>query len=522
MHLSRDLHPERRLRPAAVAALALAAALLAIPAAPPGLAEETRSAPVPVEDGPGQAGAVADRLPEPRTTRHELALPDRALAFEATAGSLALTDAEGRPEAEIGFVAYTLAGAEPGSRPVTFAVNGGPGAASAYLHLGVLGPWLLPMDAESIVPSQAVGLSGNPETWLDFTDLVFVDPVGTGFSRLIEADDRLRRRYLSIDGDIEALAEFVRRWLTENGRTGSPKYFVGESYGGFRGPLLAESLQTEQGIALDGMVLVSPVLDFGWWEQPGYAPLPQVSLLPSLAAAAMEESGAFSEEELRAAEEYAAGDYAADLLRGLGDPAAVERLVGRVTALTGLDRALVERAAGRIDRSTFAREILRDEGRLASPYDTGISTADPEPGEAMPRAADPVLDAMTAPLTSAMLAHYRETLDWLPDRRYRLLNGGLARAWDWGGGRGQPEAVGALRRALALDPELRVLVVHGLTDLVTPYFASELILRQLPALGAEDRVRTANYRGGHMFYLRPESRRAFREDAAALYAAGAG
>jgi carboxypeptidase C (cathepsin A) len=504
---------------------ALLAALLTCWLAAP-VSAQARSA---ADQGAAEAPAGADtaapaasagRLPAPRTTDHEVALPDRTLAFRARAGAITLTDDDGTPEADIGFVEYTLKDADPDARPVTFAVNGGPGAASAYLHLGVLGPWILPMDDESIVPSQPVDLVPNPDTWLDFTDLVFIDPVGTGFSRLVDPGDRLRDRYLSIDGDVSALAEFVRRWLTETGRIGSPRYFVGESYGGFRGPLLAEALQTKHGLALQGMVLLSPVLDFGWWQQPDHAPLPSVSLLPSLAAAAMEEDGAFSEAALGEAEAYAEGAYIADLLRGVRDEAAVGRIVDRVSEITGLDRAFVDRAAGRIGRDAFAREFLRDEGRLASPYDTTIAAADPFPASRRARAGDPVLDAMTAPLTGAMLAHYRATLDWLPERRYRLLNGGVNRAWDWESGRGQPEAVGALARVMALDPAFRTLVVHGYTDLVTPYFATELILRQIPVPDADARLRSATYRGGHMFYLRPGSRRAFREDAQALYEGG--
>ena len=207
-------------------------------------------------------------------------------------------------------------------------------------------------------------------------------------------------------------------------------------------------------------------------------------------------------------------------LRGRADEDATARMVERVSELTGLDPLVVERAAGRIDSEAFARETLRADGRLISPYDATVASADPPPQGR--RAPDPVLDAMTAPLTSAMIAHYRDTLGWLPDRRYILLNGGASRAWDWGDGRGQPEAVGALERVLALDPEFRLLVAHGYTDLVTPYFASELILRQLPAFGPDGRVRQRNYRGGHMFYLREQSRRALREDAMALYAGQAG
>ena len=177
------------------------------------------------------------------------------------------------------------------------------------------------MEGDTISPSQDIALVPNRETWLRFTDLVFVDPVGTGFSRLIVSADAVRDRYLSVEGDITALARFVSRWVIDEGRLASPKYFVGESYGGFRGPLLAETLQTDLGIGLKGMILLSPVLDFGWWAQPDHSPMPFLSILPSLAAAGMERGDAFSQEELHAAEDYAAGDFVVDFLRGLGDEA---------------------------------------------------------------------------------------------------------------------------------------------------------------------------------------------------------
>jgi carboxypeptidase C (cathepsin A) len=484
-------------------------------AAPSRATEEAGDETSPADGVDAEASA---RLPAPVASRHEIPIGGDALAFEAVAGAITLASPAGREEADIAYVAYLAEADDGAARPVTFAVNGGPGAASAYLHLGVLGPWRLPMDGASISPSQPIALETNPETWLAFTDLVFVDPVGTGFSRLVEPNDRLRGRYLSIDGDIEALADFVVRWLTQNGRLASPKYFIGESYGGFRGPRLAEALQTEHGVALAGMTLLSPVLDFGWWQQPGHNPLPAAALLPSLAAAAMERAGDYDAVRLAEAETYAGGDFVTDHLRGLADPEAVTRMNERVTALTGLDPATVAEHAGRLDMQTFTRELWRAEGRIASPYDAGITSPDPAPERPGGRAADPVLDAMTAPLTTAMLEHYRETLGWLPDRRYMLLNRGVNRAWSWGGGRGQPESVDALRRVLALDEDFRVLVVHGTADLVTPYFASALVLRQLPDFGG--RVREAAYRGGHMFYTREESRRAFRDDARALYEQG--
>ena len=191
-----------------------------------------------------------------------------------------------------------------------------------------------------------------------------------------------------------------------------------------------------------------------------------------------------------------------------------------MTALTGLEREVVAETAGRVDAGDFARAAGRAAGRRMSVYDAAVLGAEPLPGRR--RGGDPVLDAMTAPLTAGMLAHYRDTLRWMPDRRYQLLNRGVSGAWDWDAGRGQPEAVGPLAEALALDRELRVLVAHGATDLVTPYFASELILRQLPGFGPGERLRLAVYRGGHMFYLRDDARAAFRDDARALYAGWGG
>ncbi|HLW28264.1 MAG TPA: hypothetical protein VKY54_11065 [Kiloniellales bacterium] len=462
-------------------------------------------------------GASEGQLPDARTTSQAIQLKGEEIRFTATAGSLVLRDEEQTPEAELAYIAYTSDSHEAAERPITFAVNGGPGAASAYLHLGVLGPWLLPMDEERIVPSQPIALVENSESWLTFTDLVFVDPVETGFSRLLDSAQSLRQRYLSVEGDIDALARFVTDWLVKEGRLASPVYFVGESYGGFRGPLLAEALQTDYGIGLRGLVLLSPVLDFGWWTQPDHSPMPLLSSLPSVAAAGMERAGSFSEEKLVAVEDYAAGDFVVDLLRGVQEEEVLDRLADRLAQITHLPRELVRDHEGRLDMETLVQALGQEEDRIASPYDTTILGDAPLRGKRAGRAADPVLDAMTAPLTSAMLALYRDRLEWLPERRYHLLNRKVNGNWSWGSGRRQPEAVGALQRVLALDPAFQVLVVHGYTDLVTPYFASELILRQLRDFPDPERVRQENYRGGHMFYSRAASRRAFRDDAAALY-----
>jgi carboxypeptidase C (cathepsin A) len=456
------------------------------------------------------------RLPPESVTQHRLELPGRTLSFTATAGHLTLTDQAGAPQAEYGFVAYTLDGAEPGTRPVTFAINGGPGASSAYLHLLALGPWRLPVDGQTISPSMPTNLLPNGETWLDFTDLVFIDPPGTGYARVLGGDP-VRDRFYSVEGDIDGLAAFVTRFLKEKNRLDAPKFFVGESYGGFRGPMLAEKLQRDQGIGLSGLVLISPVLDFGWFSQPNHAPWIHVMRLPSMAAAALEEKGAVTRERMGEVERYAMGEYMTDLLRGLQDEGAVNRVSTRVAELTGLDSDLVRRLAGRIDMSTFQREFRRREGRVVSAYDTGVFSYDPDPTAAISRFEDPGLAGLTAPLATAILDHLGRTLKYRAEGRFEVLNGSISGAWRWGRGRGQPETLSEMRQALALDSKLQVLVVHGFTDLVTPYFASQLLLNQLPGLGPEPRTSLQVYGGGHMFYTRDESRQAFRADAERLF-----
>ena len=207
------------------------------------------------------AAAEKPRLPADSTTEHTLSLEGRTLAFTATAGSIRLEDADGAPQAEIAYVAYQLDGADAARRPVTFAINGGPGAGSAWLQLGALGPWRLPM--KDLSPSSPPDLVDNADTWLDFTDLVFIDPPGSGYSRIVASGEAARKKLWSIDGDIDALSVVIRRWLVANQRLASPKFIVGESYGGFRGPLLAKALADEQGVGVSGLVLISPVLDFG-------------------------------------------------------------------------------------------------------------------------------------------------------------------------------------------------------------------------------------------------------------------
>lgn len=499
----------------ACAIAAIGAATLA--SAPPVLAQRSPHAEQP-STPPGNAAAhsvgqgAQRQLPADTTTDQAIELPGRTLRFKATAGSIPLNNGEdGSLLAEVAYVSYVMEG--DAKRPVTFVFNGGPGAASAYLNLGAVGPWRLPFGRLAI--SSPPALSPNAETWLDFTDLVFIDPPGTGYSRIAASGDDARRRFWSLDGDAEALAVFIRKWIEHAGRQGSVKFIAGESYGGFRAPKVARKLQ-DQGVGIRGLVMISPVIDFASFGVRRQSPMSWVTHLPSMTAAALDAKGEYSREALREVERYAGGDYLLDLLKGERDMAAVARMSTRVADFTGLDPALVKRLGGRVDTATFRRELHRAQGMVGSAYDPNITAYDPNPTAAESHYSDPVLDDTRAPITTAMTELYQHVLNWRVDRPYELLNKQVSQRWEWGHGRMAPEVFDDLREGLAGDPLLRVLVAHGANDLVTPYFADQLLLDQLPVLGAADRVKLAVYAGGHMFYNRDESRKGLHDDAAAM------
>jgi carboxypeptidase C (cathepsin A) len=470
---------------------------------------------------PGGRGNAANspaaeqhRLPADSTTKHSVALPGRTLAFTATAGSIRLFNDKGEPLADIAYTSYQLEGVEVRNRPVTFFFNGGPGAASAYLQLGDAGPWRLAINGDAATSSATPDLMPNAETWLDFTDLVFIDPVSTGYSRFVATDEDVRKRFFSIDGDVNALAVTIRRWLEKYERLLSPKFIVGESYGGIRGPRILRELQTQQGVGVRGLILVSPVLDFR--ERGGSSFLQYVVSLPTMAAVAREVKGPVTRADVADVEAYARGDFLADLIKGEVDAEATTRLADRVSALTGIDQAVSRRLAGRLDVSEFRREFDRRNGRVTGRYDASVSGFDPDPDSSTSRFSDPSGDPLIAPLTSAVVDLTTRTLNWRPDGAYHLLNSAVERSWDFGRGLNPLESTSQLRQILALDPKLKLLVGHGLFDLATPYFGSKILLDQLPAYASPERVKLVVYPGGHMFYSRDAARQAFRSEAEAL------
>jgi carboxypeptidase C (cathepsin A) len=476
-------------------AAVLAMLMLAVPASAQPHPEPPRAG-APEQQHP----AVPPPLPS-ATTHHTLELPGRTLHFTATVGAIRLTDAQDQPQADVGVTAYVLDGADPTTRPVTFAINGGPGAGSVWLQLGALGPWRLALDG--ITPSSPPVTVPNADTWLDFTDLVFLDPPGTGFGRILVPGDEPRKRFWSVGGDLNALAETIRRWLQQNNRLASPKVIAGESYGGFRAPRLARMLPDSQGVAISALVLISPALDLGGDRADDI--LAYAGRLPSMAAA---NNGATDRAALADVEAYARGEYVTDLLRGPRDAAALDRLSARVSALTGLDAALVRRLGGTISTRTFTHEHARAAQSVASAYDATVTDPDPFPDAMTSFPPDPLLDGLQAPLSSAITDLYARMLDWHPPGRYEVMNAQVAHAWDWGSDR--PEAMRALRVDLGFDPKLRMVIVHGLTDLVTPYFTTQLLLDRMPQIGPSGRVTLVTLPGGHMSYVRDASRAALR------------
>lgn len=489
-----------------IVAFHLALALFAICLPAPVLAED------PAEK---RTDTAARLLPAEVATTHTITLGGEKLSFVGRAGAVQVNEAQsGAPQANVAFVSYERADADRSARPVVFVFNGGPGAASAWLGLGAISPWRLNLGVNSPSPSRPPSIVDNGESWLTFADLVFLDPPGSGFSRILVDGADQRKRFYSVEGDVEALAVVVRKWLTTHRRLASPKYLVGESYGGFRVAKLIRALRDQESVGVDGLVLISPTLDFGWLDASRNL-LVFPAYLPSFAAIAR---SAKDRGELIDVETYAAGEYVSDLLKGVKDADALSRLTANVARVTGLDHEIVARLAGRVDARTYSRERRRAQKEIISLYDGEIAGFDPAPFASDSDWADPVLDSLRAPFGEAMSFVTAEKLQWpIGDARYEILNDRVARQWDYGhDGRCGAEAISDLERALALDPRLKILIVHGLADLVTPYFVTKLLLDQMPSYGDGSRVRLVLLPGGHMPYLRDESRRMLRDAARAV------
>jgi carboxypeptidase C (cathepsin A) len=457
-------------------------------------------------------------FPPDRSIDDQARIGGKTVQYRATVGALPVFDAAGKRAADVVFSAYTV---EDGTRrPVTFVFNGGPGAASGFLNIGALGPKRVQFGAKGDAPSDPIRLEDNPNSWLDLTDLVFIDPVGTGFSRSLVGQEETRRAFYGVQQDARYLAGVIYDWLKKNGRMVSDKYVAGESYGGFRTPRIVNELQVWRGVGVKGMALISPYLDGSLIaptgnEHAGLSPMPWIIRLPSMAAANYEATGiALTPERMLEVEEYARTEFAADYLRGHSDPAALERLVKRVAAYSGLDPAVVRAVGGRLEQNFYLRERFRKQGLVGGRYDINVTYFDPDPWAPELRASDSVAATFTT-VAGAMTDFITRIVGWNAPGQYAAFNPSVPQHWE--GMTEQPESVSALRADLSLDPKMKVIIAHGYADMSCPYFGSKLILDQLPAMGPRDRVRLRLYPGGHMFYSRPESGAQFKADIVSLY-----
>ena len=464
----------------------------------------------------------------------------RTIDYTATAKWIVLRKQD-KPAAEIFSVSYVADSDE--DRPVTFVFNGGPGASSAYLQMGAVGPTRVAFQADGSLPQMPPKLVPNEESWLGFTDVVFVDPVGTGFSRIIEddgkpADDQkpqangeAAKEYFGYKRDLEALCEFMSRWLSSNGRWGSPVFIAGESYGGYRVGRLVRMAQETAGIGLNGAILISPALELGGLNPTDYDVLGWVDLIPTMALAALHHgrsrafaAGTARDEVFAEAERFATGDYAALLTRGASMPTEErERVLGRLADLIGLPVEFVTRAEGRIPIATFAHELLRDERRVIGLYDATIVTTDPFPAREPYGGPDATLAGAMPTFTTAINRQLRQEIGVETDREYVVLSYEVNQQW-------RDDApvhffippVGAtddFRYGMSLNPHMKALITHGHYDLVTPFYATNR-LRNLMRLDPEvgSRLTVRHFDGGHMFYAWESSRREFTQAISAFFA----
>ena len=438
----------------------------------------------------------------------------------------------GEPQAAIFTTAYLLNGPDGGARPVCFAFNGGPGSSSVWLHLGALGPKRVVVPDDGTMPAPPYAVSDNPLTWLAHFDLVFIDPPHTGWS--IAAGDEARKKMLSVDGDVAALTEVMRGWLTRHKRWGSKIYLAGESYGTTRGAALADSLQNAN-VALAGLILVSCAMDL---QSLVFAPrndLPYALFLPAFAGVAqfhgkLKGAPAASPQAARsAAEAFVADDYLRALNAGARLSASQRRHVAkRVSELTGLPAALVEEKNLRISDQTFFFELLRDAGRMVGRLDAR-ATGPMAASRTREWEFDPGIEAIAAPYGMAALAYFGEQLGLSSEERYELLSHEVNKGWNWNrsddsGQEAKGNAFAStsddLARALRRNTHLRVLVASGRYDLGTPYSASDWSLAQLDApADVLARVEHHYYDAGHMMYTRENDLVKLERDLAAWLAA---
>ena len=446
---------------------------------------------------------------DPIVKQHELELGKKTLKYTTTTGMMPLKNAgTGEIEAQIFYMAYTLDHVEDvAQRPLIFVFNGGPGSASIWLHLGTVGPYRVKMQDEGWMPEPPYRLIPNEDTWLDKADLVFIDPVGTGYSRAVKPDDN--KKYWSLQADLDSVGEFIRLYLTRNKRWTSPLYLAGESYGTTRASGLAgHLLDGGRGIAFNGLILISTVMSFQTILFARGNDLPFNVYIPTYAATAWYHGKLADDlqkkpirEFLDEVEAWTESDYTLALMKGdkLG---ADERdtIATTLSRYTGIEKKYIDRADLRIHIMRFCRELLRDDNRSVGRLDSrfkGIS------GQAIAEFPefDPSMIAIMPPYTAMFYDYVRDELGYETDLNYEVLSFNVNQAWEWDRG-AFADTSERLRSGFAKNPFMKVFVAQGYYDLATPHFAAEYTFNHM-GLDPEvrDNIKFHYYEAGHMLYL---------------------
>ncbi len=476
------------------------------------------------EDKPHCEAPLSQPREESVVTSHTVTIDGKEISYTAKAGTLLFKDDAGKPKAELFYVSYSKDKPEEG-RPVAFCFNGGPGSCSVWLHLGLLGPKKVLLDSSG-VPVKPFALQDNAYSLLDMSDLVFIDPISTGYSKTLCGEDP--KKYYGYEEDIQSVGEFIRLYLTKENRWTSPKFVIGESYGTTRAVGLSSYLYNNKLISIDGIILISSVLNFqtlslenGPFSIPSND-LPFYLSLPSYTATAAyykllpQEMMNSVKDTLKEVEEFVLHDYAEALLQGNAlSPDKRNAIIAKLCQYTGLSSELIDRLNLRIDTPSFTKEILRKQGKVVGRFDTtyaGISA-----NKALPCAeTDPCMDAITTAFTATINNYLRQNLGWKEEEEYQILANVFP--WKFGSAMNQYLDVSVdLATLLSQSPSTQVFLASGIYDLATPYFATDYTLSHLPLdPRLQSHVTHKLYPSGHMMYLHQPSLIKLKQDMASF------
>lgn len=475
------------------------------------VAEEKKS---PESPAPSPASKETSLPAKDVVTDGLVTIDGKKIPYQATTGKLVLQKEDGSPRASMFHVSYVRTDVAASERPVTFAFNGGPGSSAVWLHIGALGPRIIQLPGDGTLPiTPPATYKNNAASILDVTDLVFIDPISTGYSRTEK--DVKASEFHGVEEDIESVAEFIRLWITKNRRWSSPKYLLGESYGGIRAAGLSQHLQSRYAMSLNGVILLSTLIDFQTLSPANGNDLAYQIFLPSYTSTALYHQVIKGDRDalLERSRAFAYGAYAQALLKGRSiSPQEKATIAKELSGLTGLSTELIEQLHLRIDPTRFRGELLRSHGKIIGRFDARVAWDDTDTMEAQAE-YDPSYSLAYGAFGSAMLSYLAQDLKWQEHQHYEILTSKV-QPWRWNSENGYVNLTQRLTTAMRDNPKLRILIQCGHTDLATPpegMLYSTRHMHQLPE-SCDKNISVAWYEGGHMFYLNPPDLKKMRHD----------